>query len=61
MGNWGYDQRMSPDDNDVIAVDLHDMLLARGIQLDDDDDFTAIYDFLHDKFEPFFTRDRNYN
>ena len=52
---------MSPDDIDGIAVDLHDMLLARGIQLDDDADFTAIYDFLHDKFEPFFTRDRNYN
>lgn len=53
---------MSPDDIDTVVLKLHDFLTgALGCALDDDDDYTALADFMHDALDDFITRDRNYN
>lgn len=53
---------MSPDDIDTIVLNLYNMLVRKlGAELDDDDDYVAIHDHLHDALYPFVTRDRNYN
>jgi hypothetical protein len=51
---------MSPDDIDRIALDVFDLLADLGCNLGDDD-WDHLMDLLHDKLEPFVTRERNYN
>lgn len=53
---------MSPDDIDSIVLALHDFLVRDlGCVLDENDDYSALSDFMHDALEKFVTRDRNYN
>ncbi len=52
---------MSPDDIDNFAIILYDMLEDRGFDLDENDDFSLLYDFCHEKLDKFCTKDRNYN
>ena len=54
---------MSPDDIDSIALAVFDLLtLDLGLtDLNENGDFQQILDLLHDKLEPFVTRERNYN
>jgi hypothetical protein len=52
---------MSPDDIDRIALEVFDLLtLDLGYDLTDNH-YDYLVDLLHDKLEPFVTRDRNYN
>jgi hypothetical protein len=52
---------MSPDDIDDIALAVFDLLtLDLGFNLTDDH-YDPLTDLLHDKLEPFVTRERNYN
>ena len=53
---------MSPDDIDSIVLALHDFLIGPlGCQLDEDDDYVALQDFMYDVLDPFVAKDRNYN
>lgn len=52
---------MSPDDIDDIALAVFDLLTVLGYDLGDDDDYDQLSSLLHDKLEPFVTRERNYN
>ena len=53
---------MSPDSIDTITVDLYDFLVDKlGCDLCENADFEALNEWMLDKFEPFYTKDRNYN
>lgn len=53
---------MSPDDIDSVALAVFDLLVQDlGCTLDENDDWEQLLTLLHDKLEPFCTRDRNYN
>lgn len=53
---------MSPDDIDTVVLKLHDFLVGPlGCQLDENDDYADLANFMHDQLEPFVSRDRNYN
>lgn len=53
---------MSPDDIDRVALGLFDVLVNDlGAELDENDDFVAILNYLQDALEPYVTRERNYN
>lgn len=53
---------MSPDDIDSITLDLFDFLVNKmRVQLDEDDDYKTVGDFLQRRLDKFITRDRNYN
>ena len=53
---------MSPDDIDSVVLDLYDLLVKDlGCPLDEDADYSALSNFMHDALEKFVTRDRNYN
>ena len=52
---------MSPDDIDRLALNVFDLLVDMGYQLDDNDEWDQLKNLLYDKLEPFVTRDRNYN
>lgn len=53
---------MSPDDIDTVVLKLHDFLWKQlGCALDENDDYEALSDFMHDTLDKFVTRDRNYN
>lgn len=53
---------MSLDDIDRIVLQLYDFLTGSlGCDLDEDDDYEALKDFMYDKFDDYCTRDRNYN
>jgi hypothetical protein len=51
---------MSPDDIDRIALDVFDLLIDLCCNVGDGH-YDHIKDLLHDKLEPFVTRERNYN
>ena len=53
---------MSPDDIDNLVLKLHDFLVFQlGCQLDENDDYVDLQDFMQDVLDPFVTKDRNYN
>lgn len=53
---------MSPDDIDNIVLNLFEFLVVGlGCVLDEDEDFGMISNFMHNAFDDFCTRDRNYN
>lgn len=53
---------MSPDDIDNLVLKLHDFLVLQlGCQLDENDDYVDLQDFMYDVLDPFVTKDRNYN
>lgn len=53
---------MTEDDIMSLSLDLHDFLLnVMKVQLDEDDDYGALSDFLMSKLDSFITRERNYN
>jgi len=53
---------MSPDDIDGIVLKLHDFLLRNlDCDLDEDDDYMALQNFMEDMLDPYITRERNYN
>ena len=53
---------MSPDDIDRVALAVFDLLtLDLGCNLDEDDDWDQLKNLLHEKLEPFVTRERNHN
>lgn len=52
---------MSPDDIDHIVLAVYDLLTIQlGCDLGDDD-YDQLSSLLHDKLDPFVTRERNYN
>lgn len=53
---------MSPDDIDKVALAVFDLIVGDlGCDLSEDDDWLQLLNLLHDKLEPFITKDRNYN
>lgn len=53
---------MSPDDIDNVVLKLYDFLVYElGCDLGEDEDFNDLSQFMLDSFEPFYTKDRNYN
>ena len=53
---------MSPDDIDSLVVHLSDFLVKDlGCAIDENEDFEALLDFMHNALEPYVKRDRNYN
>jgi hypothetical protein len=53
---------MSPDDIDSITLDLYDFLVNKmKVQLDENDDYSALSSFMYSVLDKFVTRDRNYN
>lgn len=53
---------MSPDDIDRLALAVFDLLVQDlGCDLSENDDWDQILNLLHNKLEPFVTRERNYN
>lgn len=52
---------MSPDDITSLALDIHDSLLELGFDLDEDEDWDALYNFMHEYLDRFCTKERNYN
>ena len=53
---------MSPDDVDDVTFDLYNLLVKQlGCDLGEDADYETLKYFMLDAFQPFYTRDRNYN
>lgn len=53
---------MSPDDIDSVTLKLHDFLIMQlGYNLDEDQDYDDLADFMHIVLDKFVTKDRNYN
>lgn len=52
---------MNYDDITSIALDVFDALQDLGLDLDEDDDWLKVYNFMHELLDRFETKDRNYN
>jgi hypothetical protein len=53
---------MSPDDIDEVVLKLSYFITdALGFQMDEDDDYSQLSDFMYDQLERFVTRERNFN
>lgn len=52
---------MSPDHIDSLAVMVHDIILAHGFDIDENDDFLAVQNFLYKLLDSHLTKQRNYN
>ena len=53
---------MSPDDVDSVVLKLYDFLVQTlGANIDEDEDYRALQLWMLNAFDPFYTKDRNYN
>jgi len=53
---------MSPDDVENLTFELHDFLVNEmRVQLDEEDDYQSLSNFLFLNLDKFITRERNFN